>query len=302
MPHNAPIHVWLLFPADRDVAPTRYTNKRFLEVAEAEQCRIEIIDPRAIPDNVLWPEDDSLSALRSMFDLPQIVLARSGARMGKKGRQLMRLLERDGSVTVLPTASALWRAGDKIRTADRLTEHNLATPLTFALEGLDLAHLPLDFPMVLKRARGSKGVQVALCQDLETLKQAAEALPGKSPLLIQQFIKASFGRDIRVFISGGQALAAIERRGAEGEFRSNIAMGGNAIEVPMDAELESLAVKAAKALELDFAGVDILCGQDGYLVCEVNAAPGFEAVEEVTGLDVASRMLQDAKAIDAARR
>ncbi len=143
----------------------------------------------------------------------------------------------------------------------------------------------LGYPMVAKQCYGSLGKFVYKIDDRAELEKKCEELKC-IPHLFQQFIKESAGRDIRVTVIGGRAVAAMERKSTT-DFRSNIELGGTGTPKKIDEKLKTLAEKAANLLGLDYCGIDILCGNGGYLLCEVNSNAFFGGMERVTGINVA---------------
>ena len=97
---------------------------------------------------------------------------------------------------------------------------------------------------------------------------------------------------IRCFVIGGKVVAAMQRQAREGEFHANLHRGGSAAAVKLTAEERAMAVRAAKAIGLNVAGVDILRSQRGPLVIEVNSTPGLEGIETSSGKDIAGEMIQ----------
>lgn len=144
----------------------------------------------------------------------------------------------------------------------------------------------LGFPVVVKECFGSFGAQVYLARDFsELLKIVNEH--STSPLLFQELIQTSFGRDIRINVVGHKVCAAMLRESKNGDFRSNVTLGGGTLPYsPTDAECE-LAIAASKRLGLDFAGIDILFGENGPLLCEVNSNAHFKSTYDCTGVDLA---------------
>ena len=131
---------------------------------------------------------------------------------------------------------------------------------------------------------------------IETNK-AAESLINaflnlEADFLVQEFIKEAGGSDIRCFVIGDKVFAAMKRQSADGDFRSNLHSGGSAEPVKLRPEERAVAVKAAKSLGLDVAGVDIVRSSHGPLVLEVNSSPGLEGIEKVTGKDIASAIIE----------
>jgi ribosomal protein S6--L-glutamate ligase len=121
--------------------------------------------------------------------------------------------------------------------------------------------------------------------------------PDFSSLLIQEYVEEAAGKDLRVFIIGGKVIASMQRNAQGDEFRSNIALGGIGNVVQLTAEEEKISLAAAKALKLDFAGVDLLRSNRGPVVMEVNCNPGLEGITEVTGIDIAKEIVKYAISI-----
>ena len=111
-------------------------------------------------------------------------------------------------------------------------------------------------------------------------------------ILVQEYIKEAQGCDIRCLVVGDEVVAAIERRAKEGDFRSNLHRGGAASVASITPQEREIAIKAARTMALDVAGVDILRANRGPLVMEVNASPGLEGIEKTTGIDIAGKMIR----------
>jgi ribosomal protein S6--L-glutamate ligase len=140
---------------------------------------------------------------------------------------------------------------------------------------------------------GTQGVGVVLCETKKAAESVIQAFRGlKAYLLVQEFIKEAGGSDLRCLVVGDKVVAAMERKGAEGEFRSNLHRGGSASLAKITPKERKSAVQAAKALGLRAAGVDILRSNRGPLVLEVNSSPGLEGIEKATGKDLAGLMIQ----------
>ncbi len=243
--------------------------------------------------------DELLSSLQSdkkTPSLPQFAL------FWDKDVYLARRLERLG-VRLFNSAAAVEACDNKILTALALQAADIPTPETFLVPKtfpsvgytswrfLDEAERALGYPMVLKEAYGSFGAQVYLLQDRAAAEEKIAASSGKD-LLLQRFVAASRGRDIRVNVVGDEAVCAIERVN-ERDFRSNITNGGRGTIARITDETATLAVRACRAVGADFAGVDVLFDDDGSpLVCEVNSNPHFKSTLDITGVDVGERILR----------
>jgi ribosomal protein S6--L-glutamate ligase len=134
---------------------------------------------------------------------------------------------------------------------------------------------------------------VVLAETKAAARSVLEAFYGlNAEILVQEFIKESKGSDIRAFVVGGKVVAAMKRQSASGDFRSNLHRGGKSEPVKLSRKEKETAIKAAKALGLQIAGVDMLRSERGPLVIEVNSSPGLEGIEKTTGVDVAGKIVQ----------
>ena len=222
-----------------------------------------------------------------------------------KDVRLLRAMENDG-VVVLNSADAVAVCDDKSLTHLVLARHGLPQPRTllapmtyvaYTAAGdafLQKAAETLGFPMVLKECFGSLGEQVYLVEDASALQEKAAEMKHR-PFVLQEFVACSAGTDKRLYVVGDRVVAAMRRRG-DGDFRANIGAGGSGEAYTPTAEETTLALKACEVLGLTFAGVDLLDGPDGPLVCEVNASAHMAALEACTGVDVAAEIVRKALA------
>ena len=147
--------------------------------------------------------------------------------------------------------------------------------------------------MIIKLLEGTQGLGVVLADTMTAAKSVIEAFSSlKANILIQEFISEAGGADIRVIVVNGKVVAAMKRQGANGEFRSNLHQGGYAEPIKLTRKQESTAIKAAKAIGLGLAGVDMLQSKRGPLIMEVNSSPGLEGIEKTTEIDVASAIIE----------
>jgi ribosomal protein S6--L-glutamate ligase len=147
-------------------------------------------------------------------------------------------------------------------------------------------------PVVIKLLEGTQGIGVVLGETHKSAKSVIEAFHGADiAILVQEFIKEAEGRDIRAFVVGRKIVATMERVGAKGDFRSNLHRGGTATEVKLTPVERAAALKAARAMGLNVAGVDLLRSKRGPVVMEVNSSPGLEGIEKTTTVDVATAII-----------
>lgn len=151
----------------------------------------------------------------------------------------------------------------------------------------------IGFPIIAKTPNGSGGRGIFLSENLETLIPIVDYLTAsqKVPVLLEEFIKEAKGKDLRIFVAGDKIIAAMEREAKIGDIRSNIHAGGIGRPVELTAEEEKMAICATKAVGLEIAGVDLIRSNRGPLIIEVNARPGFEGLEQATGVDVADGII-----------
>ena len=219
-----------------------------------------------------------------------------------KDVQLATQLENLGMRVFNSAQSILW-CDDKAQTFLRLTPHGIPMPRTILapktftnigytdLSFLDDVVQSLGFPIVLKECFGSFGQQVYLLNDMDSLRRKVQELAG-APLLFQELIAESYGHDTRINVVGGKVVASMLRRSTDGDFRSNLTLGGemeNYTPTPGEA---ALAIRATELLGLDFAGVDILFGKDGPILCEVNSNAHFKTTLQCTGVNMAEEILR----------
>lgn len=170
---------------------------------------------------------------------------------------------------------------------------SLPAPLCYTAEAkieeteVDVIEKRLGFPVVVKHSYGSLGKQVFLAKNRAELKKYVDELK-LTPHFYQEYVGESFGRDLRVIAVGGKTIAAMIRSSDGKDFRSNMALGGNGEPYEADACVISLVEKIARLLRLDYCGVDLLFGKDGFRVCEVNSNAFFKGIERTTGVNVAA--------------
>ena len=187
---------------------------------------------------------------------------------------------------------------------DKLYAHQILAQSKLPITRTMLVRFPADphlvaqqigFPCVIKLLVGSYGDGVVLSRDPASFRDLMELVSGldrSQSLILQQYIGTRPGKDLRVWVIGGQVIGAMLRSSTDGSFKANISRGGDGQAFPLNPELERLARDSAAALNLDIAGVDLLFDGDGYSICEVNSAPGFQGFETATGLNVARLVLE----------
>jgi ribosomal protein S6--L-glutamate ligase len=227
---------------------------------------------------------------------PDAVIPRIGATYTFYGAAVVLQFEMAG-VFSLNESQGISRSRDKLRALQLLSRAGVDLPTTsFAHSTQDIDGL-LEVvggpPVVVKLLEGTQGLGVVLA---ETRKAADSVISAfrqlDANILVQEFVKEARGADVRAFVVGGKVVAAMRRQAPPGEFRSNLHRGGHAEVIKLSANERATAVRAAKTMGLNVAGVDLLQSDVGPMVLEVNSSPGLEGIEAASGVDIAAAIIE----------
>ena len=272
-----------------------YSTRRLVESGRERGHEVHVIDALRCYMKIVShkPEIHYRGENLDGFDA---VIPRIGASITFYGTAVLRQFEMMG-VYPLNESVAITRSRDKLRAHQLLARKGIGMPVTgFAHspdDTKDLMQLVGGAPLVIKLLEGTQGVGVVLAETQQAGESVIEAFRGLNAyILLQEFIKEAGGADIRCFVIGEKVVAAMRRQGKDGEFRSNLHRGGTAEKVRITPEERSTAVRAAKIMGLNVAGVDILRSNHGPVVMEVKSSPGLEGIETITGKDVAALIYQ----------
>ena len=274
--------------------PKLYTHRRLVEVAEQRGHEIRIINTLRCYMNITShrPEIRYAGERLEHFDA---VIPRVGASITFYGLAVLRQFEMMG-VYPLNESVAIGRSRDKLRSLQLFARKGIGLPVTgFAHspdDTQDLIRIAGGAPLVLKLLEGTHGKGVVLAETHNAAASMIDSFRGlRAHFLAQEFIKEAGGSDIRCLVIGDKVVASMRRQGKEGEFRSNLHRGGTASTIRITPEERSTAVRAARTLGLNVAGVDLLRSNHGPVVIEVNSSPGLEGIEGATGKDIAGLMI-----------
>jgi ribosomal protein S6--L-glutamate ligase len=274
--------------------PKLFSHRRLIEAAERRGHEIVPIDYLRCYMNIMSkkPELRYLGEKLTGFDA---AIPRIAASHTFFGLAVLRQFEMMG-VYPLNESVAIGRSRDKLRSLQILARDGINLPVTaFANDTKrtdDLLDIVGGAPVVIKLLEGTQGIGVVLGETPKSAKSVIDAFHGANiAILVQQFVKEAEGSDIRAFVVGNKVVASMERRGAAGEFRSNLHRGGTARSIEITPEERRMALKAARSMGLNVAGVDMLRAASGTMVVEVNSSPGLEGVESATGVDVAGAVI-----------
>jgi gamma-F420-2:alpha-L-glutamate ligase len=185
-----------------------------------------------------------------------------------------------------------------LETSQVLAKENLPMPKTILVKektDVGLIQKEVGFPCVVKATTGSHGNTVHLCEkkkDFNSLMGFLDAVSLKKTLIIQEFVDFAAGSDLRVWVIGGKTICAMKRTGPSGDFRANISAGGTGESYEVTPEIDFLAKETARVLGLEIAGVDLLFGSSGLLICEANSNPGFEGIDQYCNVDMAKHIVE----------
>ncbi|MCP5468355.1 MAG: 30S ribosomal protein S6--L-glutamate ligase [Deltaproteobacteria bacterium] len=271
-----------------------YSTKRLKEAAQERGHLVRIVDYLRCYMNITSRRPSVLYAGESLkFDA---VIPRIGASHTFYGTAVVRQFEMMG---VFPAneSQAITRSRDKLRSLQLLSRDGVGLPITsFAHSTKDiegLINIVGGAPLIVKLLEGTQGIGVVLAETKKAAESVIAAFRGlNANILVQEFIKEAEGADIRCFVVGSRVVASMKRQAAPGEFRSNLHRGGSAESVRLSPEERATAVRAAKTMGLNVAGVDIIRSAHGPLVLEVNSSPGLEGIEKFTERDVAGSIIE----------
>ncbi|TFH21280.1 MAG: 30S ribosomal protein S6--L-glutamate ligase [Myxococcales bacterium] len=273
--------------------PSLYSTSRLKEAGEQLGHEMHVIDYLRCYMNIASHRPAVLYQGHALEGFDAII-PRIGASKTFYGTAVVRQFEMIG-VYPLNESQAITRSRDKLRCLQLLARRGIGLPVTSFAHSTkdieDLINIVGGAPLVVKLLEGTQGIGVVLAETKSAATSVIEAFRGlEANILVQEFIAEAGGADIRCFVVGERVVAAMIRQGGEGEFRSNLHRGGTAHKVKLTPEERSTAVRAAKAMGLRVAGVDLLRSNHGPVIMEVNSSPGLQGIEEATGRDIAGKI------------
>ena len=277
--------------------PGNYSTRRLKEVAKAHGHDVTVVKYRDCYASI---EQNNPTVSYKGEDLGHFdaIIPRIASNMTRYGTAIVRQLEMQGVYTV-SSSLAINRSRDKLRSMQLLAKAGVGVPKTVVSRNSadidDLIEKIGGTPVIIKLARGTHGNGVVLAETKKAAKSVLQALyltnEDGTNILLQEFVKESAGTDIRAFVVGSRVVASMKRQSLDDDFRSNLHKGGEGTIIKLTEEERKMAVKAAKAMGLNVAGVDMMRSARGPLILEVNASPGF-GIEKVTGRDVATPIIE----------
>ena len=273
-----------------------YETIRLVEEFKNNDVGVRIIDPNEIDIFVNKDNKSSILVNGESLPLPKFVFPRTGSGTTYFIKAVIRHFERMG-VVVINGSEAIETVKDKLYTQQILAQLNLDIPKTLLLKhpiDVEFVQKHIGFPVIIKTISGSFGKGVFIADNKKQLEQLitmAEITKARYDIIIQEFIKDSWGKDLRVFVVNNKVVGCMMRQATDDDFRANITRGGEGIPYEVNEQIEWLSSESSKALGLDIAGVDLLFDNDGYKICEVNSSPGFEGMEKYTKKNIAEEVV-----------
>ncbi len=275
--------------------PNLYSTKRLIEAGKKKGHTMQVID-HAKCDLIIEKRKPGLMYQGKEIEGVDGIIPRIGSSITFYGTAVVRQFEMMKVFSAVES-QALVRSRDKLRSLQILSRAGLGLPKTvFSNYSKDVGAI-IDHvggaPVVIKLLEGTQGLGVVLADNQNSAESILEAFNGlQARVIVQEFIKEAKGADLRAFVVDGVVVGAMKRQGKEGEFRSNLHRGGSANIIELSDEEENAALKAAKAMGLGVAGVDLLQSARGPLILEVNSSPGLEGIEAATGKDIAGQIIK----------
>jgi len=289
---------WLFFHHElTDSHPEAPEVFRFQQVAAEMGIDLKVLKPQEFDLVVDSQRGWTATYQDKNLDKPDLIITRTGSETTYFMLAVLRYFERQG-VAMANRSTAVEAVADKLQTLQILSNAGIPVPRTilgkFPVD-VGLVERELGFPVIVKTLKGTRGEGVFLCNDRNQFNDLANLLDGASPgadFIFQQFISRSRGRDVRVLVINNRAVVAMERRAADGGFKSNLSLGGQALPFALTPEVSELAVNVASALDLDVAGIDLLFDDGSYKVCEANSSPGFQGLEQCCNINVPAEIFR----------
>ena len=275
-------------------SPRAYSTLRLRTAAEDRGHTVRVLDTLQFAIDLSRSEPDLQYRGKPLSDYDAII-PRIGASVTFFGTALVRQFEQMDVYTP-NTANGIANSRDKLRATQILSRHDIGIPATTFVRNRGDVEAAIErlggAPVVIKLLEGTQGIGVILAPDNRVAAAVIETLQStENNVLLQRFIAESKGTDIRALVVGDRVVAAMRRRAQGDEFRSNVHRGGSAEAVQLEPDYERTAVQAAQIMGLRVAGVDMLEGNDGPLVMEVNSSPGLEGIETATSLVIAGAIV-----------
>jgi len=277
--------------------PNLYSTSRIVRAARAREHEVTVIDPL---DLQIVVSKGRPTLLHDGNPVPRfdLVIPRIGASITNYGLAVVRQFDLMG-VPVLNSAVSISRSRDKLRALQLLSRKHIEVPMTICARspaGVDSALELVGCPAIVKLQQGTQGIGTMIAETPQAVHSLLETLWAMGQdIVLQEYVRESKGRDIRIIVVGGRVVASMRRVAKPGEFRSNLHRGGKGGKVDLKPAYKNAAIRAVKVMGLEVAGVDMLESKKKPKILEINSSPGLEGVERASGVDVAAAIVEHAE-------
>jgi gamma-F420-2:alpha-L-glutamate ligase len=284
---------WILY---KNKLEESYETQKLVEEFEKQGLKIRVVNPQDVDIFVDRDDRKSIRVGGKSRPLPDFVIPRTGSGTTYFIKAIIRHLERLG-VILINGSDSIDNVKDKLYTQQVLGQSSLPVPKTLLVKhpiDIDFVESNIGYPAIIKTLSGSFGAGVFLVETRKQLTQLlkmAEITKPSYNIIIQEFIKESYGKDLRVLVINGKVVGCMMRKSTDDDFRANITRGGEAIPYQIDDDIEWISGECARLLNLDIAGVDLLFNDGKYVICEVNSSPGFEGMDKFTKTNIAENIV-----------
>jgi len=270
-----------------------YSTKSLLNAGEARNHTMEVLDP-SYCNLTVENEKAVLYFQNELVDDLHAIIPRIGASNTYFGTNVVRHFEAMGIFTVA-SSEGISNSRDKWTCFQILAKHQIPVPRTVYASFFEFEEQLKTFngkPIIIKLLEGTHGEGVILTESPQNALATIETLNAAGvKFLLQEYIEEANGADIRAIVVDGVVVATMKRKCKSGDFRSNLHRGGTSETISLSPTEEKIAIKAAKAMNLGFCGVDILQSKNGPLVLEINSTPGLEGIENTSGRNVSKSVI-----------
>ena len=284
---------WILY---KNKVEESYETQKLIEEFEKQGLKIRVVNPQDVDIFVDRDDRKSILVAGKSRPLPDFVIPRTGSGTTYFIKAIIRHLERLG-VILINGSNSIDTVKDKLYTQQVLGQSSLPVPKTLLVKhpiDIDFVEKNIGYPAIIKTLSGSFGAGVFLCENRKQLQQLlkmAEITKPSYNIIIQEFIKDSYGKDLRVLVVNGKVAGCMMRQAVDDDFRANITRGGEGIPYQIDDDIQWLGGESSRLLNLDIAGVDLLFDNGGYRICEVNSSPGFEGMDKFCKTNIAEKIV-----------
>lgn len=273
--------------------PQLYSTRRLVIEAEKRGAEVEIVDP--LETSLVLGEQNGVVIHRGWPIEADAVIPRIGYSVTSEGVRIVRQFESQG-VYVANSADSILRSRDKLTASQILSPQGIPVPRTALVTSWRDTERAISrvggVPCVIKASQGTQGNSVHLARSIRDANEHVyRLLANRETVLVQEYIRESHGKDVRVIVAGGEVVAAMRRVARGREFRSNFHLGGQVEAIELKEDYAKIAIRAANLLGIEVGGVDLLEGRNGPILLEVNSSPGLEGIEKASKVNVAGKII-----------